>query len=184
MPVTAKGRTFLDLGAVLPFEVVRELVHTSLITKLVQPAELLAVLERVGRRGRNGTGVLRAIMTEELPDDRLKSVLEAALLRLIRRSAAPNPELQHRLELPDGSIAVLDFAWPDRKIAVEADGLRWHGTRAQMERDNARSRRIQRLGWSHHRYGWGPVHEQPLAVTTELTALVTGSVSRSPLPPR
>lgn len=176
LPVTAKGRTILGLGAVLPYDVVEEVVHTALIAKRVGVGELVACLERAGRRGRDGTAALRAIVTGELPDERLQSILERDLHRLLVRSGVLPPVLQHRLVLDDGSEVVLDFAWPHLRIAVEADGHRWHATRKQLERDLARSRAIQRLGWAHHRYGWDDVHGRPLPTIAEFQHLLPRSV--------
>lgn len=176
IPCTAKGRTFLGLGSVLPFEIFQELVHVALITKQLQVGELVACLERVGRRGRDGTAALRAVLLGELPDERLQSILERDLLRLLVRAGVLSPVLQFPLVLDDGTLVILDFAWPDLRIAVEADGHRWHATPKQLERDAARSRAIQRLGWAHHRYGWNDVHSRALATIAELQGLLPRSV--------
>jgi hypothetical protein len=178
IPATAKGRTMLGLGAVLPYEIFESVVHTALVTNRVQVGELIACVERVGRRGRDGTANLRALLEGELPDERLQSILERDLLRLIVRGGVLRPVLQHPVVLEDGTVLFLDFAWPDLMLAVEADGHRWHATPKKLEADAARSRALQRLGWAHHRYGWNDVHSRALATITELQALVPRSVSR------
>jgi hypothetical protein len=177
LPVTSKARTVLDLGAVLPFELVHHIVHTACVARILDHRELLAVLDRVGRRGRRGTASLRAILREELPDERLASMLERDLLRLIRRAGAPEPVLQHRLVCVDGRVVVLDFAWPDLRFAIEADGHRWHATPKKLEADNARRRSIRATGWTLDAYGFGDVHDRSLAVVDEIHR------SLCPLPP-
>lgn len=177
IPATSPARTLLDLGAVLPYEVVEHVVQVALIERRVAVPALVAVLERVGRRGRNGTAPLRAVVREALPDEKLQSMLEHALHTLIKRSRVPAPELQHPLLLDTGELVYLDFAWPELRLAVEADGHRWHATKRDLERDLARSRAIQRLGWAHHRYGWDPIHDHGSALLREIQALVLGSVS-------
>src|SRR4051812_41831456 len=79
IPCTAPPRTCLDLGAVLPYELVEPIVQDAVIRKLVTHEELLAVLERVGGRGRRGTAALRAIVHGALPDERIESELERLL---------------------------------------------------------------------------------------------------------
>ncbi|HSH60985.1 MAG TPA: hypothetical protein VK988_15375, partial [Acidimicrobiales bacterium] len=59
---------------------------------------------------------------------------------------------------------------------VEADGRRWHSTRAEFERDLVRSRAIVSAGWRHYRYGWTDVHQRGMALRAEITtALVTAA---------
>ena len=43
-------------------------------------------------------------------------------------------------------VARPDFAWPDRKVALEYDGL-WHGEPRQFARDRQRLNRLQAAGW-------------------------------------
>jgi hypothetical protein len=168
LPTTSPARTLLDLGAVVPFEVVHEVVHAAFVAKLVTHRELLSVLDRVGKRGRRGTASLRAILREELPDERLASMLERDLLRLIHLAGGPPPELQHRLVCTDGRAVILDFAWPDLRFAIEADGHRWHSTPKKLEADNARRRSIRATGWTLDAYGFGDVHARKHAVVDEI----------------
>jgi hypothetical protein len=129
------------------------------------------VLERVGGRGRRGTAALRAIVRCSLPDERLESLLELRLSSLIARSDLEPPEPQYELRCADGRLARLDFAWPARRLAIEADGHRWHGTSQQLTKDLARSRSVQAAGWTHLRFGWSDVHELPDRTLLELCRL-------------
>jgi hypothetical protein len=169
LPVTSKARTILDLGAVVPFEVVHQVVHHACVVKLVTERELLAVLDRVGKRGRRGTAALRAILREALPDERIASMLEHDLLALIRTVGAPEPVLQHQLVCADGRVVVLDFAWPALRFAIEADGHRWHATPKKLEADNARRRSIRATGWTLDAYGFDDVHRRSVAVMEEIS---------------
>jgi very-short-patch-repair endonuclease len=169
--VTAIPRTLLDLGAVCPYEVVEEVTQDALIRGVVHVGTLVAVLERVGGRGRRGTASLRAVIRGSVPDRRLQSMLELRLLSLIERSNLDRPELQHKLRCSDGRDIRLDFAWPAQRLAVEADGHRWHSTSRQLTRDLARSRSIQASGWSHFRFGWVDAHERAAATLLELCRL-------------
>ncbi|MBW3548513.1 MAG: type IV toxin-antitoxin system AbiEi family antitoxin domain-containing protein [Actinobacteria bacterium] len=175
IPCTSVPRTLLDLGAVVPFEVVELASQDALIRNLTTSVELVCVLERVGGRGRRGTAALRAVVRASLPPDRIESRLEADLLRLVESSFVPPPVLQHEISLAGGGQARLDLAWPDLRVAVEADGRRWHSTRRDFERDLTRSRAITAAGWRHYRYGWADVHQRPGAVRAELEAVFAAS---------
>lgn len=175
IPVTALARTLLDLGAVVPFEVVELAAQDAMIRNLVSLVELVCVLERVGKRGRRGTAALRAVVRGSLPATGIESRLELDLLRLIESCPVTKPVLQHEIVV-SGVHYRLDAAWPDLGVAVEADGRRWHSTRAEFERDLVRSRAIVSAGWRHYRYGWTDVHQRGMALRAEITtALVTAA---------
>jgi very-short-patch-repair endonuclease len=54
---------------------------------------------------------------------------------------------QHRVRDDAGRVlARVDFAWPDRRVAVEYEG-RWHGEPQQVARDRARLNRLTAAGW-------------------------------------
>jgi hypothetical protein len=151
----------------------------SLIRGTVSAVDLVCVLERVGRRGRRGTAALRAMVRGSLPRAGIESRLELDLVRLIGSCPVPNPVLQHEIEVAGGLRFRLDTAWPELRIAAEADGRRWHSTRKEFEHDMLRSRSITAAGWRHYRYGWADVHQRPAAVRAELTAVVLAAMATS-----
>jgi hypothetical protein len=164
VPCTTVARTLLDLGGVVHRTVVRTAAEDALLRGLVSLVDLVCLLERVGGRGRRGTKALRWTLRGCLPAAGLESRLEAALLRLIRSSGAPEPVPQHEVRGHDGRTVRLDFAWPALRIAVEADGRRWHSTTADFERDMARANRLAISGWQLLRFGWNDVHHDPARV--------------------
>ena len=166
---TRRPRTLLDLGGVLPFELVHPIIEDAVIRKLVSRIELVAVLERVGGRGRRGTASLRAALQSELPEN-LESELERRLWQLLPAGHGLVPQFE--LTCADGRRVRLDAADPDRRIAVEANGHRWHGTSKQLRADMARRRSIQATGWDHYEYGWSDVTEAPMTVRDELAKLL------------
>jgi hypothetical protein len=163
-------RTCLDLGAVLPYELVEAIVQDAVIRKLVSHEDLLAVLERVGGRGRRGTAPLRSLVRYALPDERIESELERLLLALF----PPNHgfELQYELTCANGRRVRLDAARPDIRVAVEANGHRWHARAKDMCRDMERRRAIQASGWELWEYGWSDCVESPAVTRAEIDALV------------
>jgi hypothetical protein len=160
IPITTVPRTLLDLGGVTDPPVVRQAMQDAVIRNLVAPEDLLCVLERVGRRGRRGTAALRAAVQQSFLDDRLESRLEQELFDLVLRCEVPPPLPQFELCCDDGRKVRLDFAWPAERVAVEADGRRWHATTADFERDRARANSITASGWALYRFGWADVRDR------------------------
>jgi len=46
----------------------------------------------------------------------------------------------------------VDFAWPDRQLAIEIDGHQWHSTRTQRAKDAKRENAIKVAGWQVLRF--------------------------------
>ena len=65
---------------------------------------------------------------------------------LIGRSGLPDPVAQHRVWHQGRIIARTDFAWPDRKVALEYDGL-WHAEDGQFASDRERLNLLREAGW-------------------------------------
>ena len=49
---------------------------------------------------------------------------------------------------------ILDFAFPDKKLAIEADGEPWHSTPQAKRRDKYRDNILKKQGWKVIRF-WG-----------------------------
>jgi very-short-patch-repair endonuclease len=61
----------------------------------------------------------------------------------------PSPIPQYEVRTAGEFVARVDFAWPDRKVAVEYDGV-WHADAGQLIRDRERLNRLQAAGWYVH----------------------------------
>jgi hypothetical protein len=170
IPVTTMARTLLDLGSVVPFEVVQQAVSDAVIRKFVSHAQLFSILERTGRRGRRGTAALRAVLEQALPDEKSESELERRLLSLAPRVAGL--VLQHEVVTPRGRHYRLDMAVPHRMIAIEANGHRWHGSAKSMRTDMERRRDLASLGWTLYEYGWFDVVDAAATTRAELRGLL------------
>jgi very-short-patch-repair endonuclease len=168
IPVTTPARTLLDLGGVLPVEAVESALEDALMRRLVTFALLSRTLARLGGPGRNGAAILRALVEERDPDTApTQSVLEDMLDRLLVAGGLPRPVRQFWV----GGV-VLDLAYPDRRLGLEADSRIWHGGRLDVERNCDKANvlvahgwRVLRFGWRHVRYGAAAVLD---AVAKEL----------------
>ena len=178
MPVTTKARTILDCAAVMPFPAFETMVQDAVVGGVVKVESLYAILDRRGGRGVAGTVAARTALSGDLVDEKIQRKLELLLARIIRGAAVPRPARQHELVCSDGRVVHLDNAWPDRKLAVEAVGMRWHGNAARAKRDRARRRSIVSTGWMHVDYGWSEATETPDAVRTEIESFWAGTRAR------
>lgn len=183
IPVTTKARTALDCAAVLPLHVLEPLIQNAVTGGVVKIEALLAILDRRGGRGVDGTVRLRTALEGGLVDEKIQKRLELLVARIVRRARVPAPTRQHPLICADGLRVVLDNAWVDRKIAIEPDGERWHGNATQAAKTRARSRSITATGWEHYQYGWSDATERPAEMLSEIEVIWAGFGTRLVLDP-
>jgi len=84
------------------------------------------------------------------------SVLERLLRDALRSVGLPDPVPQHPHPGREIGTGWVDYAYPDAKLILEADGRRWHQRIADLERDNARDKAASRAGWLTMRF----MHEE------------------------
>jgi len=97
--------------------------------------------------------VLRALVEERDPATApTQSVLEDALLRVLRRGGLPEPVRQH----PVGGVR-LEFAYPHVRIGIEADSRIRHGGRLDVQRNSEKANLLTARGWRVLRFTWGDV---------------------------
>jgi very-short-patch-repair endonuclease len=170
----------LDLSAVVPTEQLEVAFDDVLRRGLSSSSRLRRQLEQVPTRGRPGAAVFRRALDErENTLDVPQSVFESRLLRLISKSPLPRPDLQHRVHDGTHLVAIVDFAFPDLLLAIEADGYRWHGSRVQWQRDLSRRNALTSLGWRVVHITWREMISQPKKVLQTIEdAVRTAGIER------
>jgi hypothetical protein len=161
IPTTTRPRTMLDCAAVMPFTRFEQMLQDAVARKLVKVESLLAIVDRRGGRGVDGTTALRLALENDLVDEKLESKLELKVAAILNRARIPRPERQYPLTCADGREVRIDFAIVERRIAIEANGARWHSSAARVRADRARMRSITSTGWSAYEYGWYEASETP-----------------------
>lgn len=154
IPITTKGRSAMDFCAVAPLTVTQEVIVEAVIMKIVTPQEIFAVLDRSGGRGCPGTADLRTIALGFDDLEKLESMLELDVAQALESSKLPRFERQVPLTCSDGRAVRLDFALPQIKFAIEANGRRWHDTPARRKRTRERLASILGSGWEVLIVGW------------------------------
>jgi hypothetical protein len=173
IPCTGVARTLLDLGAVLPAERVQESIDDAIRRHLCSWDDLLHTLVVHSRRGRNGVGVLRAILEESygtvVPDSRFNRLVH----RLLVAAGLPSPALEHEVRDEQGNLlARIDLAFPDLKIAIELDSRRYHLSTRAFEADRPRQNRLEVRGWIVLRYTWRTYVDDPWRIVADVRAAI------------
>lgn len=141
VPVTTPLATALRLAGHLPRDDAFVAIDRLLLAGIVD-------LEQLRSRAASalGRGTARARIACTLADGRAESPQETRLRLLMQRGGLPAPAPQFRVTDGGRFVARVDFAWPERKVAVEYDGL-WHAEPEQFARDRRRLNRLQAAGW-------------------------------------
>jgi hypothetical protein len=162
IPLTTPARTLIDLASVAPREAVEEALDDALRRGLVSIQLLRRRLDAIGRPGRPGLAITRLLLDSRDPSAAVpESVFERRLLRTLQGAGLPAPVLQHEIRSGGRLIAVIDFAYPDARLAIEADGYRWHSGRIRWDHDRARRNRLTLLGWRIIHVTWTDLTRRP-----------------------
>lgn len=178
IPVTSPTRTLIDLAGVLPKDELEETLDDVLRRRLTSVSRLRW---RMGHAGRSrGLATLRRLLEARGASAPVTgSVLETRFSRLVRRAGLPALDRQHDIRDHGRLVAVVDFAYPAQRIAIEIDGYRWHSGRARWERDLIRRNAITALGWRVLHITSTDIKRYPERVVSTIEAALR-EVARSP----
>jgi very-short-patch-repair endonuclease len=158
IPITAPARTLIDIASVAARDVVEEALDDALRRKLVSLPRMRWRLAELGHSGRPGIAAIRSLLAARDSSSLVpESVFETRLLRIFRDTGLPKPVLQHRVIDRGRLVAILDFAFPSARVAIEAEGYRWHSGRARWEHDLARRNILTSLGWRVVHVTWSDI---------------------------
>ncbi len=170
--VTSIERTIVDLAATDSTKQLELAIDDALRQKLTVVERLAAVAHRCSGRGFKNTGVLAELLSERAlwRGKVVGSPLELGLLRFLSRQRFPMPLLQHPFVDRSGKwVGNVDFAYPDLKVALEADGIYFHSMRRDRRHDDYRDGVLEAEGWTVLRVTWSDL-EQPMALIRRLTS--------------
>ena len=138
IPVTGVARTIVDLAEDLADPWLARAVHEAEVRRLFDLNAVEDALARVpGRKGRKR---LVRVLAGYRPEDHSLSIeAERRFLALCREQGLPEP----RPQLIEGYL--VDFYWPEARLAVEVDGAAFHNTRRAFHADRGRDRALATL---------------------------------------
>jgi hypothetical protein len=168
-PVTSPARTVVDVARTAPFEVAVSVADAALRAGSVDTASLATALDQAC--GRPGAPAARRALA--FADGGAESVGESRSRVALHRAGLPAPVLQHPVLDERGVlVARTDFAWRERGVVGEFDGLAKYGRGQRGERsagdavvaEKVREDRVRDLGLRVVRWTWAeldpftPVH--------------------------
>jgi very-short-patch-repair endonuclease len=146
VPVTSVLRTLIDVAGSLPTGSLELAVEDAFRRRLTTPTQLDRCLSRIDGRGRTGSGRLRDLLVSRRGEAATGSGAEVLLARLLVSGGLPDPIRQHAVTHAGRTIRV-DLAYPDCRLAIEFDSLRWHSGRAKLDNDADRRNLLRAAGW-------------------------------------
>ncbi len=169
LPITTPTRTLVDLGQVVPWFIVRDVLEYFVARRVVSIDQAHLALLLHSRRGRHGCGALRRVLEQRALLDRpTDSVLEAAFAQLCAAHGLPRPAYQFTVAVADGERRI-DFAYPDLLLAIEVDGFETHATVGGFTSDRVRGNELALLGWTVLHFTWHQVLHRPGYVARTIT---------------
>ncbi len=120
-------------------------------------ADLLVLVDAglcrgLGFVGTSGSPDLRWAL--ENGDAASESAFESLVRAELLAAGLPRPQLQHVVRLGGGATYRLDLAWPDLRLAVEADGAAVHANASALRNDLRRQNALVAAGWTLLRFTW------------------------------
>ena len=172
IPVTTVARTLFDLGELLTD---RQLERAFDQAEILQVLDARAINDQLARNPtrRGAKSVKHLLKTHYIGSTPTDNDFEDAFLALTRDLGLPDPTAQFYIDPGDGEPPIkADFAWPDRKIVVETDGRKTHGTRQAFETDRRRDQRLTAAGWTVIRITWRQLTRRPHELKPVLLTLL------------
>jgi hypothetical protein len=161
VPCTTFPRTLLDIA---------EVIRPNQLERAFEQAEQLEVLDfgsladQIERnRTRRGAKRLRTVMEDYTAGHGVPwTKIETDLKALVTAAGLPLPEMNRFIVLDDGEPAIRpDFYWPAHRVVVQADGWKFHRSRAAFERDRRNDQRLLAAGYRVIRITYRQIHTEP-----------------------
>lgn len=161
IPVTPPERTTLDIAWSHPSSTVELVYESALRKQLTTPSRVADLVAAQGGWGVRGTRKVLRMLDARRPGPPTGSPAETMLLRRMRAAGLEEPACQHVVHLSDGTVAVLDFAWPRLLKCVEVDGLEAHAAAHRLEADLRRQNLLFEERWQLRRFSGRQITRHP-----------------------
>jgi Transcriptional regulator, AbiEi antitoxin/Protein of unknown function (DUF559) len=170
LPTTTPSRTIVDLAAVVSPRHLESIVDESVAAGLVVVEDLVAVRDRITRRGKPGMKAIGRVLDRRASGPPSGTGLERSGAALLVDAGLPEPQYEYPIPWEEGHR--FDAAYRDHRLAIEWDSIRWHTQLDAFQRDRERDRAAQLHGWRVLRFTWFDVKERPdHVIATVRTAL-------------
>ena len=177
IPCTGLARTVLDVSHDVSYRRLEDTVDALIRDGRLEWKDLVSVLTRHARRGRNGAASLRRFLDARTGDESIPlSVWNRIAIDLLVAAGLPEPRLEYRVLRVDGSlVAQVDLGYPASKIAIELDSVRFHLNREAFERDRRRWNALVAEGWTVLAFTWADFIDRPHEVIARVRAALANA---------
>lgn len=160
--VTNPMRTLVDAASFVPEKQLARMLDNLHRRRLLDLDRFARFLE-----DRRGPRVLRDLVEVRNPSRAMDSDFETDFLGALARTGLPLPIPQYPVETASG-MRYIDFAYPDRMLAIELDGWIGRSTPLALTEDRARQNDLEELGWRFRRFTWRQVNTEFATVARSL----------------
>jgi very-short-patch-repair endonuclease len=168
IPVTTPTRTLFDLAGIVEQQLVEAALDDSLRRRLASLPRLRWAAREFGGHGRGGVSAMKQLLKERGPESPPGSRLETRLIRLLRDSRLPKPRRQYEIREGGKLIARVDLAYPEARLAIEADGYRYHSARSAWQHDRVRRNALTSRDWQVLHITWEDLQLRPKEILGEI----------------
>ncbi len=187
LPTSRPHRAVVEVAATVGRRRLGDIVDELLVTGRSSHERIATCLARVIRPGKPGVITLGEVLDERgngyVAD---ASELERALFAALGGAGLPLPRRQVPLPGRGALEGLVDAAYGDAKVILEADGRRWHTRIRDLKRDHRRDAEAARVGWQTLRFLYEEIMGDPgdvCAVVRDVCAVRMRS-HEPPAPPR
>ncbi|MGV0645831.1 DUF559 domain-containing protein [Mycolicibacterium sp. XJ2546] len=172
-PLTTPSWTAVEVARGLGRPRALATLDAALRSQTCNRGDLLAAAKaQAGRRGIVG---VRELIPLARPGAESPMESEARLVML--DGGLPEPVLQYEIVDRDGRLWRVDFAWPDRRVAVEFDGFDYHSSRESLRKDRQKRAALEEIGWGMMSIVSDDVRRHPHAMVRRIRAQLTRTLA-------
>jgi very-short-patch-repair endonuclease len=170
IPVTSPCRTIIDCCAVLHAHRAGAMLDDARRRGLVSLGAFARRVDELAAPGRNGIRLARRLATDRNAPP--ASVFESRLDDVLQDAGLPAPVRGFRVAL-GGDHYEIDFAFPDRRLAIEADSEAFHLDLDAFHRDRRKQNALVLAGWTILRFTWADLSTRARDVAGEVCRALT-----------
>jgi Transcriptional regulator, AbiEi antitoxin/Protein of unknown function (DUF559) len=166
--VTTAARAIVDVAAVVGPKRLGHLVDLA-TDRLTSVTRIAACAAELARPGKPGIGQLGAVLDARGPGYvPPRSELESRLFAALAANGLPPPVRQYPLPGRGAVEGLVDAAYPDVRVVIEADGRRWHTRVRDLRRDHQLDAEAARVGWQTLRFLYEEITDCPNEVAATI----------------
>lgn len=156
-PATEAGWTAVEVARGLRRPRALATLDAALRSGTCERRQLRAAAAR--QAGRRGIVHVRELVPLAAAES--ESPMESEARLAMHDGGLPPPVLQYEIVDRNWQTWRVDFAWPDRLVAVEYEGFDWHSSPEQLRHDRQKRAALREVGWTVHSIVADDVRRRP-----------------------